>query len=125
MKKTAIFLVFFCLGVVFNGFSQATPPNDFFAGKWQLSILGTPNGDVTFNTDLVRKEGKLTGELVNAATPDAGKLAITKVEENGDLMSIYFESPEYGELSIDLKKVDDENLKGSIAGLEASAKRIK
>lgn len=123
MKKASILLLVLCLGIVFNGFSQTAPPKDFFAGKWEISLAGTPNGDVKFLTNLTRKDGKLTGELVNAA--DATKRPITKVEENGDKLAIYFESSQGGELSIDLAKADSDNLTGSLMSFDAKATRIK
>ena len=125
MKKTAILFVVFLLSVAGIGFAQTTPSTDFFAGKWEISIAGTPNGDVKFVTELVRKEGKLTGELSNPADPTNGKRPITKVEENGDKVSIYFEAEQVGELSIDLAKVDDDNLKGTVYNFETKAKRVK
>ena len=124
MKKASVLLLVLFLGFALNGFSQATP-KDFFAGKWEISLTGTPNGDVKFLTNLIRKDGKLTGELVNPEDSTNGKRPITKVEENGDKLAIYFESTQGGEISIDLVKVDADNLKGSLMSFDAKAKRIK
>lgn len=88
-------------------------------------VAGTPNGDVKFFTNLVRKEGKLTGELVNPEDSANGKRAITKVEENANKMVIYFDSPQAGEISIELAKVDDDNLKGYLMSFPATAVRLK
>ena len=124
MKKASILLFALFLSINFHGFSQ-TAPKDFFAGKWEISLTGTPNGDVKFLTNLIRKDGKLTGELVNPEDPTNGKRPITKVEENGDKLAIYFESSQGGEISIDLAKEDADNLKGSLMNFDAKAKRIK
>ncbi|MBD2702719.1 hypothetical protein IC229_18880 [Spirosoma sp. BT702] len=125
MKKASIFFLLLFLSVAYTGFSQATPPTDFFAGKWEIAVTGTPMGDVKFLTDLVRKDGKLTGELANPAEPNAEKRKITKVEENGDKVAIFFESSQAGEISIDLTKVDNGNLKGTLYNFDAVAKRVK
>ncbi|GAB3712892.1 hypothetical protein GCM10027592_51730 [Spirosoma flavus] len=125
MKKASVFFLLLLLSVAYTGFSQTTPPTDFFAGKWEISVTGTPMGDVKFLTDLVRKDGKLTGELTNAAEPNAEKRKITKVEENGDKLAIFFESSQAGEISIDLTKVDNDNLKGTLYNFDATAKRGK
>ena len=45
MKKVSLFLLIFILGVCVKGYSQTTPPTDFFAGKWEITITGTPSGD--------------------------------------------------------------------------------
>lgn len=95
--------------------------NDFFAGKWDIAVSGTPRGDVTFKTDLVRKDGKLTGELVNADD----KRPITKIVENGNKITVFFESSQGGEISIDLEKVDENTLKGLLMSYEAKATRVK
>jgi hypothetical protein len=82
-------------------------------------------GDVKLSTDLIRKDGKLTGDLVNTADAASPKLPITKVEESADKLVLYFDSSQAGELSIELKKVDDDNLKGALMSFDASAKRMK
>ena len=126
MKKASFLFILFFVGIAFNGFSQTTIPTDFFAGKWEISVTGSPRGDVKFLTNLVRKDGKLTGELVDSADPANGKRPITKVEETATKLVIYFESTQAGEISIDLAKVDDDNLKGTLMGsYESIAKRIK
>ena len=124
MKRETIVLFIFLVGFAFNGFSQTAAPADFFAGKWEISVIGSPNGDVKFVTDLVRKDGKLTGELSNATDPSQPKRPITKVEENGTNLVIYFESSQAGEIFINLNKVDENNLKGILYSFDATAKRI-
>lgn len=124
MKKVSVILFMLFLGSILPGFSQDAS-KDFYAGKWEISVAGTPNGDVTLLADLVRKDGKLTGELTAKADP-AMKLPVTKVEENGDKLSIYFDSSQAGEIAIDLSKVDNDNLAGTLMNnFETKAKRIK
>ena len=125
MKKVSLFLFIFLLGVCVKGFSQTTTPTDFFAGKWEIKVVGTPNGDTKFATDLVRKDGKLTGELkdptgTNPAAP------ITKIEEEANRITIYFNTDQAGEIPIELTKVDDDNLKGMLFNMfDATALRVK
>ncbi len=123
MKKISLFLFVFSLGSYLNGYSQATPSTDFFVGKWEITIMGTPNGDAKMVTDLVRKDGKLTGELkdptgTNPTTP------ITKVEEGKDKITIYFDTAQAGEIGVELAKVDDDHLKGQLMSMfDATAVR--
>ena len=121
MKKASIILFMFFLGIALQGFSQSTNPTDVYAGKWESAVNGTPRGDIVFKTNLVRKDGKLTGELVT----DDNKRPITKIEEKDKTLVIYFESSQGGEISIDLTKVDDNNLKGTLMDFTATAKRVK
>ncbi|CAN5609729.1 hypothetical protein BH09BAC4_BH09BAC4_25360 [soil metagenome] len=127
MKKVSLFLFIFLLGICARGFSQTTTPStDFFAGKWEITIKGTPDGDAKMTTELVRKDGKLTGELkdptgTRPATP------ITKIEEDaGKKLTIRFNTEQAGEIDLALEKVDDDNLKGMLMSmLESTAVRVK
>lgn len=125
MKKASILLLLLFLGTAFTGFSHAPAPADFFAGKWEIQLKGTPYGDIKFYTNLVRKDGNLTGELVNPEDPANGKRPITKVVESPNKISIFFDSSQGGEISIDLTKVDEDNLKGALMDFDASAVRLK
>jgi hypothetical protein len=125
MKKSFLIFNLLFFGIIFNSFSQTTTSSDFYAGKWEIFIKDSPLGDVKFHTNLVRKDGKLTGELSYVDEPDKEKRPITKIEEKGDNLSIFFISSQGGELSIDLKKENDNLLKGSIMGYETTMTRLK
>jgi SepF-like predicted cell division protein (DUF552 family) len=125
MKKVSL-LVVFLLGIVASSFAQtATKPTDFFAGKWEMVVVGTPNGDAKLIADLVRKDGKLTGELADAKDPSKEKIKIDSIDETADKLSIAFQA-QGNNVTMDLTKVDDDNLKGSVMGMfDATAKRLK
>lgn len=127
MKKVSLVLVLLFLGVAFKGFSQAAkaPVTDFFAGKWEVLVVGTPNGDAKLVTNLVRKDGKLTGELVDPTGSNPEAIALTDVVDEADKITLYF-TAQGTDVNVELEKVDDNNLKGSLMGMfDASAKRIK
>lgn len=127
MKKVSLFLVVFLLGVCVRGYSQAaTPPTDFFAGKWEITIAGTPDGDTKMVTDLIRKDGKLTGELKDPTGKRTEATPITKVEEEGGKLTIHFDTTQAGEIAMELTKLDDDHLKGSLMNMfETTALRVK
>ena len=126
MKKVSLFLFVFLLGVCLNGYSQTTPPTDFFAGKWEITIMGTPNGDAKMVADLTRKEGKLTGELKDPTGTNPA-MPITKIDEDaGNKITIHFDTAQAGEIGIELAKVDDDHLKGQLMSMfESTAVRVK
>ena len=125
MKKVSLFLFIFLLGICVKGFSQSTPPTDFFAGKWEITITGTPSGDAKMVTDLVRKDGKLTGELKDPSGTNPA-MPITKIEEGKDKLTIYFDTAQAGEIGIELAKVDDDHLKGQLMNMfDSTALRLK
>lgn len=127
MKKVSLVLFVFLLGICVKGFSQTTtPPTDFFAGKWEILVKGTPNGDTKFTTELTRKDGKLTGELKDPTGTRPEAVPITKIEEEASKMIIYFNTDQAGEIPIELAKVDDDHLKGMLFNMfEATGLRIK
>jgi hypothetical protein len=91
----------------------------------EIAIAGIPGGDVTFVTDLNSKDGKLTIELIDKASPTSNKCKITKVEAYRDKLAIYFESFQGSEISIDLAKVANDNLEGTLMRFPVKTKRTK
>lgn len=125
MKKASTLIVALLLCAGFKSFAQTAAPVDFFTGKWEISITGTPNGDSKLVTELSRKDGKLSGELKDPSGKMAEVLPITKIEEDGRKMLIYF-STQGMDLGLALEKVDDDHLKGAIMDrFDATAVRIK
>lgn len=128
MKKVSIILIALFFGIAINGFSQTTAPApkaDFFVGKWEITIFGTPNGDSKMVTELIRKEGKLFGELKDLTDTTKPAIPITSIEEKDGEIEIAFSASGY-DLTLPLKKEDDDNLKGQLMGMfDAKAKRVK
>ncbi|TAE29412.1 MAG: hypothetical protein EAZ91_12760 [Cytophagales bacterium] len=134
MKKLSFFLFVFLFGIALTGFSQNAPAStpatattspEFFAGKWDIVIVGTPNGDAKMTAELVRKEGKLSGKLKPVGDAAADPINIDKIEEEATKITLYFTAQGY-DLNLPLDKVDDDNLKGSLMGMfDTTAKRVK
>ncbi|MGV3602499.1 hypothetical protein [Dyadobacter fermentans] len=121
----SMIMLFLMLGVVCTSIAQTAAPADFFAGKWEITVVGTPNGDAKLLADLTRTDGKLTGQITNATDPSADKIAITGIDEAADKIIIGFTAQGY-DVTLDLSKVDDDNLKGNMMNMfDASAKRVK
>lgn len=124
MKKASIVLFVLFFGIAINGIAQ-NAAKDFFAGKWEITIMGTPNGDSKLIANLVRKEGKLTGELKDALDATKPAVVITNIEESVDKIDIEFSTSGY-DVSLSLEKIDDDNLKGQLMGMfDSKAIRIK
>ena len=73
---------------------------------------------------LERKDGKLTGSMIDAATK-AEIAPLTKILEESTAVTVDFSAQGY-DLSLKLDKKDDDNLTGSLMGMfETKAVRIK
>lgn len=107
-----------------SSFQSHSSNEDFYVGQWEISILGTPQGDSKMTALFTREEGKLKGELRTAEQPDEVN-PITEIEEDGDHLTIYFSAGGY-DLSIPFEKVDNDNLKGQLMGMfDCTAVRMK
>lgn len=134
MKKVSFILFVLFFAAMTISFAQtsvsATPTataaaTDFFAAKWELSIIGVPGGDKKMLANITRKDGKLVGDLGDPAEPDKEKIAITSIEEEATKITLAFTASGY-DVTVDLEKVDDDNLKGQMMGMfETKAVRVK
>lgn len=127
MKKASIIFFTLFLGIAVKGLAQAadTTAADYFAGKWEISILGTPNGDSKLVAELTRKDGTLSGELKDPSGNLPGAIPISNIEETKEQLTIYFSAQGY-DVNLVLAKVDQDNLKGSLLGMfDSKAKRLK
>jgi hypothetical protein len=123
MKKASIVLLVLFFAVINQGFSQSA--TDFYAGKWEISILGTPQGDAKLVANFTRKDGTLIGDLSDPVDTLKEKIPISKIEEDGGKITIYFSASGY-DLNIPFEKVDEDNLQGKLMNMfESKAKRIK
>jgi len=110
MKKMNLFFagVFFLL-LSFGANAQDNTGAYFFAGKWNLLVSGTPNGDIKMIVNLERNEGKLGGTIEIA---DYQTLKISKIEEKETSITMYFNADDY-DLNISLEKKDENHVSGS------------
>lgn len=124
MKKSCIILFLAFLGISTKAFNQTYDSSTYYIGKWEITILGTPNGDAKMIAQINRVEGKLVGDLTNPAEPQSPKNPMTNIQEEGGRMTIFFSASGY-DLSIPFEKVDDDNIKGNLMSMfEVKGKRM-
>lgn len=122
MKKASIIFIAFFLVITIKGYSQNITPRDFYVGKWEITIFGTRTGDTKLKVELKLKDGKLIGEFIESKNDSQ----IEEVTEEGGKIMIAFSSNGMTP-SLELEKVDENNLKGSLMSgrFDAKAVRIK
>lgn len=112
MKKLIVlFVLLFTTLVSFNTKGQ-TPPDDFFVGKWDVILIGLPDGDQPLVFHIERKDGKLIGKVFDPKKDKEGS-EFTKVEEAKKSITVYFTAAGTN-VYVLLEKKDDNNLIGSL-----------
>ena len=122
MKKLS--LIFTLVFALFLGVqSKAQTTTDYFPGKWNVVVMGTPNGDAKMTLVLERKDGKLTGVVQDTTGKEMSK--ITQIDEKDKTMTAAFKVQEY-DVALTLEPVDDDHVKGNLLGMfDAKGVRVK
>ncbi len=112
------------LGEAVNEGKTEAIGSDFYVGKWQTTVAGTPGGDIVMDLDLARVDGKLTG-TITPKVKDLKEGKLDKVEEKDGKITVYFRMANY-DVNVNLEKEDTDNLKGMLMGMfKAKAMRIR
>ncbi|MCW3081618.1 hypothetical protein [Segetibacter sp.] len=124
MKKlTALFAGLFLLLLSFNAPAQTAPAKDYFVAKWDLLMEGLPQGDPRLIVDLQRKDGKLTGTILDSTSKEIAK--ITRVEETPTTVTVYFTAQDY-DVNLAINKKDEDHVTASLLGMfEGKGVRMK
>ena len=101
--------------------TAATP--DYFPGKWNVVIIGTPGGDAKMTFALERKDGKLSGAVQDTTGKELTK--ITSIDEKDKTITAAFTIQSY-DVTLTLEPIDDDHVKGSLMGMfDAKGVRVK
>ena len=124
MKKLcSFFSALFLLALSLQTRAQTPSAPDYFIGKWNIEVKGTPNGDSKMIFNLERKDGKLTGYLTSKEKPDTTQF--TKVEEKEKSVTVYFSAQGY-DVFIKLEKKDDDHVAGNLMDMfDSTGESIK
>ncbi|MDR0681776.1 MAG: hypothetical protein LBG15_08015 [Dysgonamonadaceae bacterium] len=86
---------------------SAQENTNFFAGKWDLLVEGTPDGDTHIFVNISSADDGLAGEMTKGETVQ--KVAIEQTKD--DVITLKFEARNF-EISINLEKKDENSVKG-------------
>jgi hypothetical protein len=96
---------------------------DYYPGKWNVIVMGTPNGDAKMTFVLARVDGKLTGAVQDSTGKELTK--ITTIDEKDKSMTAAFTIQQY-DVTLTLDPIDDDHVKGSLMGMfDAKGVRVK
>ncbi|MDD3789667.1 MAG: hypothetical protein PHO94_13385 [Petrimonas sp.] len=111
MKKATISLFILFLGIlVATSASAQEKKKDYFAGKWNILVKNTPNGDENATLIFERKDGRLQG-TINRENGEV--ITINGLVEKPDTITGYFYA-EGSNLNLFLAKKDRKTLTGSV-----------
>lgn len=124
MKKLSFAIGLLSLLLSFNAFAQSKTGADFFSGKWNVVITGTPYGDLKRLYILEKKDNGLSGIVMDAATgKEVSKCSKVDVKDNE--VTLYYTSMG-NDVNIVLTKKDDDHVTGKALGqYDASGERVK
>ena len=124
MKKAHLFLAgLFFLLVSLNTNAQTQSATDYFTGKWNVLVEGTPNGDARLIVNLERKDGKLAGVILDSTENEVAK--ITKIEEKDKAVTLYFTAQGF-DVYLLMEKKDDDHVTGNMLNMfNAKGDRLK
>ncbi len=122
MKKAGLLFagLFFLLLSV--NIKAQTSGADYFTGKWNILVKGTPNGDIRMFVTLQKQDTTFAGSVQDSTGQFITK--IDKVEINGDKAIIYFNAQGY-DVNLEMDKKDDDHINGSMMGMfDAEGERV-
>ncbi|QHS59190.1 hypothetical protein [Chitinophaga agri] len=103
--------------------AQSKSGADYFSGKWNVLVKGTPQGDSRMIMHLENKEGKLAGAIQDTTGNQIAK--IDSVSVASEELTVYFNASGY-DVYMNLKKKDEDHAAGGLLGMfDAVADRVK
>jgi hypothetical protein len=124
VKKVSFLFAGTCFVLLsFNLKAQSKSSGDYFAGKWNVLVKGTPNGDAKMTFVLEKKDSTLTGSVQDSTGKEISK--IDNAELANDEVTLYFNTQGF-DVNLLLKKKDDDHAAGSLMGMfDAEGERKK
>ncbi|ACU61843.1 hypothetical protein [Chitinophaga pinensis] len=125
MKTVKSIFLFSALFITMSAYvnAQSKSGADYFLGKWNVLVKGTPQGDAKLVLHLEDKEGKLAGVVLDTTGNQISKL--DSVNLAGEEVTVYFNASGY-DVYMNLKKKDEDHATGGMLGMfDALADRVK
>nr|WP_319511980.1 hypothetical protein [uncultured Draconibacterium sp.] len=123
MKKVMMIFVAGLIMMLANLNVNAQDEKDYFVGKWDILVEGTPSGD-THNALILKRgeDGNLTGTFQSEGKEPT---KITRVEESANEVTVYFLASGY-DVYLDMEKIDEDKMEGSMMDMfDCYATRVK
>ncbi|HTD42021.1 MAG TPA: hypothetical protein VK671_15440 [Mucilaginibacter sp.] len=124
MKKVTLINLMAVILIVIATKVNAQTQTNYFIGKWDVLVKGLPNGDTHMKFNIADSAGHMKGVLLDT-TAAHKDIPLTKIEQDGDKITLYFTAQSY-DVNLLLAKKDDDHATGSLMGMfDANAVRFK
>jgi hypothetical protein len=124
MKKVTLINLMAVILIMIATKVNAQTQTNYFIGKWDVLVKGLPNGDTHMKFNIADSAGHMKGALLDS-TAAHKDTPLTKIEQDGDKITLYFSAQGY-DVSLLLAKKDDHHATGSLMGMfDANAIRMK
>lgn len=101
---------------------QAQTPADYFVGKWNVVVKGTPDKDSNMVLVLERNADTLSGVVQDTDGNEISKIDSTELSD--DSATFYFNAGGY-DVTLELSKADEDHVTGNLMGMfEAEGERV-
>ena len=107
MKKLISFSSVLCFLGLFFGAKAQVPNPDYFVGKWNVVVEGTPGGDSKMIISIEKKDTAWAGAVLDTANTEISK--ISKIETGENSITVYFTSQGY-DVDLVMEKKDDDHV---------------
>lgn len=120
---TSVFTLVLLMAAVTFANAQAPASTNFFTGKWEVLVKGTPQGDVKLPMSFEVVDGKIVGKVTNPETQEVANM--TSVEIKGEELFAGFSAGGY-DLTMVIAKKDDDHFVGKLMDMiEVEGTRLK
>jgi hypothetical protein len=123
MKRINVYLAVILFAFLHSGLNAADDTGfDYFKGKWDVLIKGTPMGDVNMVIAFNRIEDMVTGSIQDYEGNEVVEVTGARIEK--EWASVNFFAEGY-DLTITLRKKDGDNVTGDMMQMfDVEGKRI-
>ncbi len=112
MKKSLLIMAGLILLVSQITFAQDNS-SDFFHGKWNVTIIGTPNGDAKFVLKVDKTDAALAAFIIGE---DGKSQKVDRVETKPNAITVYWFAEGY-DVNLTLTKKEDGKVDGDLMGM--------
>ena len=122
-KLSPIIAVLFSVFITFSSNAQSKTGADYFAGKWNVLVKGTPGGDSKIFVVLEKKDSTITGVIQDSTGMEISK--IDNIELKDSSLTVFFKAQGY-DVNLLMNKKDEDHVMGSLMAMfEAEGVRVK